>query len=41
MTEKQGGSDLRANRTTAAPLGDRGPGQPYLLQGRKWFCSPR
>jgi putative acyl-CoA dehydrogenase len=34
MTEKQGGSDVRANTTTATP-GDGG----YLLDGAKWFCS--
>jgi putative acyl-CoA dehydrogenase len=34
MTEKQGGSDVRANRTTATPNGDH-----YLLDGHKWFCS--
>ena len=36
MTEKQGGSDLRANVTTAVAAG---PGQGYLLNGHKWFCS--
>jgi putative acyl-CoA dehydrogenase len=35
MTEKQGGSDLRANTTRADPLGD----DWYLLNGHKWFCS--
>jgi putative acyl-CoA dehydrogenase len=35
MTEKQGGSDVRANTTTAAPAG---PGL-WLLTGHKWFCS--
>ncbi|HYL74220.1 MAG TPA: isovaleryl-CoA dehydrogenase [Bryobacteraceae bacterium] len=35
MTEKQGGSDVRANTTTAEPL-DRGE---YLITGHKWFCS--
>ncbi len=35
MTEKQGGSDLRANRTVATPQGDGS----YLLEGHKWFCS--
>ena len=35
MTEKQGGSDVRANITRAEPLGD---GQ-YALDGHKWFCS--
>ncbi len=39
MTEKQGGSDVRANTTKAAPLGQPGPGQPYQLVGHKWFCS--
>jgi putative acyl-CoA dehydrogenase len=39
MTEKQGGSDLRANVTAARPLGRRGPGEGYLLDGHKWFCS--
>jgi len=35
LTEKQGGSDLRANLTRAEPDGDGG----YLLTGHKWFCS--
>ena len=40
MTEKQGGSDVRANSTTATPLnGETGPGAEYLLVGHKWFCS--
>ena len=40
MTEKQGGSDVRANSTTAAPLGEEtGPGAAYLLTGHKFFCS--
>jgi len=40
MTEKQGGSDLRANLTTAVPAtGRRGPGEPYLITGHKWFFS--
>jgi putative acyl-CoA dehydrogenase len=42
MTEKQGGSDLRANVTVARPAGPgkrRGPGEAYLLNGHKWFCS--
>lgn len=34
MTEKQGGSDVRANSTTATPDGDG-----YRLRGHKWFCS--
>ncbi len=39
MTEKQGGSDVRANRTRAVAAGERGPGREYLLTGHKWFCS--
>jgi putative acyl-CoA dehydrogenase len=39
LTEKQGGSDLRANETRATPLGNGGPGQPYSLVGHKWFMS--
>src|SRR5688572_14366672 len=39
MTEKQGGSDVRANTTRAYPLGAGGPGQPYELIGHKWFFS--
>ena len=35
MTEKQGGSDVRANTTVAKPIGDG----EYLLTGHKWFCS--
>ncbi|MBU6450239.1 MAG: acyl-CoA dehydrogenase family protein [Cyanobacteria bacterium REEB67] len=39
MTEKQGGSDVRANTTFARPLKTRTVGAPYLLTGHKWFCS--
>jgi putative acyl-CoA dehydrogenase len=39
MTEKQGGSDVRANTTMAKPLNLGGPGGEYLLTGHKWFCS--
>tara|TARA_B100001939_G_scaffold344556_2_gene359201 strand:- start:586 stop:2280 length:1695 start_codon:yes stop_codon:yes gene_type:complete len=39
MTEKQGGSDVRANSTIASPLGKGGPGGEYELTGHKWFCS--
>jgi putative acyl-CoA dehydrogenase len=39
MTEKQGGSDVRANTTAAVPEGDGGPGEEYRLTGHKWFCS--
>ena len=35
MTEKQGGSDVRANTTRAEPAGDGS----WLLTGHKWFCS--
>ncbi len=35
MTEKQGGSDVRANTTRADPAGDGA----YELTGHKWFCS--
>ncbi|MFI9379163.1 acyl-CoA dehydrogenase family protein [Streptomyces parvulus] len=36
MTEKQGGSDVRANTTSARPLAEDGT---YTLTGHKWFCS--
>ncbi|HLY29588.1 MAG TPA: isovaleryl-CoA dehydrogenase [Ktedonobacterales bacterium] len=39
MTEKQGGSDVRANITRAEAVGAGGPGGEYLLTGHKWFCS--
>ncbi|HDZ38122.1 MAG TPA: DNA alkylation response protein, partial [Marinobacter sp.] len=39
MTEKQGGSDVRANSTLAYPVGTNGPGQAYELVGHKWFVS--
>lgn len=39
MTEKQGGTDVRANTTRARALGASGPGQAYALTGHKWFCS--
>ena len=35
MTERQGGSDVRANITRAEPLGDG----TYEIHGHKWFCS--
>ena len=35
MTEKQGGSDVRANTTRAEPSADGS----YRLEGHKWFCS--
>jgi len=40
MTEKQGGSDLRATMTRAHPAtARRGSGASYLLTGHKWFFS--
>ena len=40
MTEKQGGSDVRANSTVAEPAGaETGEGAAYLLSGHKFFCS--
>ncbi|MBI4854178.1 MAG: isovaleryl-CoA dehydrogenase [Acidobacteria bacterium] len=36
MTEKQGGSDVRANTTRAISYGTEGE---YLITGHKWFCS--
>jgi putative acyl-CoA dehydrogenase len=39
MTEKQGGSDVRANTTRAVPADGGGPGALYRLTGHKWFCS--
>jgi putative acyl-CoA dehydrogenase len=38
MTEKQGGSDVRANTTVAAPADSEGAGA-FALTGHKWFCS--
>jgi putative acyl-CoA dehydrogenase len=35
MTERQGGSDVRANTTAARRAGDG----TYVLDGQKWFCS--
>ncbi len=35
MTEKQGGSDVRANTTRAEKLADGS----YAITGHKWFCS--
>src|SRR5947207_7837445 len=45
MTEKQGGSDVRANTTHAQPTDrfaiapDAGAGGEYEITGHKWFCS--
>ena len=35
MTEKQGGSDVRASTTVATAMG----GRAYSITGHKWFCS--
>jgi len=39
MTEKQGGSDVRSNRTRACAIGPGGRGGAYRLVGHKWFFS--
>jgi putative acyl-CoA dehydrogenase len=39
MTERQGGSDVRANTTVARPVNGGGAGAEYELTGHKWFCS--
>ena len=39
MTEKQGGSDVRANTTRAVPVGRPKPGSLFEITGHKWFCS--
>ena len=39
MTEKQGGSDVRANTTQAIPDGADGWGQRFMVTGHKWFFS--
>jgi len=39
MTEKQGGSDVRANTTRAAPEGSDAWGQRFAITGHKWFFS--
>jgi putative acyl-CoA dehydrogenase len=41
MTEKQGGSDVRANTTVARAIDGAppAPGAEYELVGHKWFCS--
>jgi len=36
MTERQGGSDVRANTTRAEQIGNS---KEYLVTGHKWFCS--
>jgi putative acyl-CoA dehydrogenase len=39
ITEKQGGSDVRANTCQAQPVGTAGPGKAYELIGHKYFVS--
>jgi len=39
MTEKQGGSDVRANTSKAYPLGLDGTTPTFEIVGHKWFCS--
>ncbi len=39
LTEKQGGSDVRANTSTAVPVDGGGAGGEYRLTGHKWFTS--
>ena len=39
MTEKQGGSDVRANSTRAYPIGVEAAGEGYELVGHKYFVS--
>jgi putative acyl-CoA dehydrogenase len=39
MTEKQGGSDVRANTTQAVADGSDAWGQRYRVTGHKWFFS--
>ena len=39
MTEKQGGSDVRANTTRAVPIGADAWGQCFAVTGHKWFFS--
>ena len=34
MTEKQGGTDVRANRHARSPIGEG-----YAINGDKWFMS--
>jgi putative acyl-CoA dehydrogenase len=39
LTEKQGGSDVRANTSEAVAVNGGGPGAEYRLTGHKWFTS--
>jgi len=39
MTERQGGTDVRANTTRAEPVDRAGTEKPYRITGHKWFLS--
>jgi len=39
MTEKQGGTDVRANSSKAEAINKPGPNEAYQITGHKWFCS--
>ena len=39
MTERQGGSDVRANTTRAEPVAGAGSGKLYRIAGQKWVLS--
>lgn len=39
MTEKQGGTDVRQNLTSATPVSKAGSGATYTINGHKWFMS--
>ena len=39
LTEKQGGSDVRANTTRAEPIGTDAASREYSIVGHKWFFS--
>ncbi len=39
LTERQGGSDVRANTSVAEPAGREGTLEIYRITGQKWFCS--
>lgn len=39
LTEKQGGTDVKQNTTTATPVDESGRGREYRITGHKWFFS--
>ena len=39
MTERQGGTDVRANITSAVPISAKGGGDHVEITGHKWFMS--